>query len=275
MSLSKRFFIVVEWAFGHLLIIYKLTIHVEKNILIIAFYFIGGNAAIVVSTRVAQENLAFKPKIQVLIYPWVQKFFTKLPSQARYGETGILGEAKFGLSRFASWYLGITNITQDLINVYRENEHLGLFDEKEQKRILSLLDTSKIPDKYKPDKAYYETQSNYQIPSKVPENSLLNRDPKVTELIRKLFEPKFSPLLATKEDLVILPKTYLQILEWDSLKDEALLYAERLKEAGVNTHVDFFENAFHGIASMTHGSYGYQIARDMQDKLIKYLKENL
>ena len=260
---------------GHSLIISQaITEHVEKNINT-SFIFIGGNAAIIVSTRVAQENLAIKPKIQVLIYPWVQKFFTKLPSQVRYGETGILGEAKFGLSRFASWYLGITNITQDLVNVYRENEHLGLFEEKEQKRILSLLDTSKIPDKYKPDKAYYETQSKYQIPSNVPEKSFLKRDPKVAELIRKLFDPKLSPLLASNDDLAILPKTYLQILEWDYLKDEALLYAERLKDAGIQTYVDFFENSFHGIVSMTHGIYGYQIARDMQDSLIKYLKENI
>ena len=223
----------------------------------------------------AKENLRVKPKIQVLIYPWILMSFTKLPSQVRYDETGLLGEAKLYLNKLASWYVGITNITQDLLDIYRENEHFNMFDDKEQKRILSLLDTSKIPDKYKPDKAYYETQSNYQIPSKVPENSLLKRDPKVAELIRKLFDPKLSPLLASNDDLTILPKTYLQILEWDYLKDEALLYAERLKDAGIQTHVDFFENSFHGIVSMTHGIYGYQIARDMQDSLVKYLKENL
>lgn len=234
----------------------------------------GGNAAIVVSTRMVKENFAIKPKIQVLIYPWVQMFFTKLPLHIRYAEKTFKGETKTKLSTYASWYLGITNITRDLINIYRKDEHLSMFDDKEQKRILSLLDVTKIPDKYKLYKSDYESLK-YQIPSKVPENSLLKRDPKVAELIRKLFDPKLSPLLASNDDLTILPKTYFQVLGWDSIKDDILLYAERLREAHVDTYVDFYENGFHGICFMTHGSSSYQIARDMQKDLIKYLRNNL
>ena len=58
-------------------------------------------------------------------------------------------------------------------------------------------------------------------------------------------------------------------------KDESILYAERLKEAGVDVFVKFYENAFHGQVPLINHFLGFKIARDMQNDLIKYLKENI
>ena len=38
---------------------------------------------------------------------------------------------------------------------------------------------------------------------------------------------------------------YFILVEFDELKDEGLLYAERLKEANVDCKIAFYENAFH------------------------------
>lgn len=238
----------------------------------------GGDATAVVTMRLIKEKLPM-PKIQVLIYPWLQKIFTKFPSQTRYASTGILGQAKFTLSKFANWYLGITNITDELIQVYRNLELMALVEnESERKFILDeCLDVNKIPMKYKPDTSYYETQRGVleSVPTKLPETSLLRREPELAKKIRMLFKPELSPLLTPNEILAQSPKTYMLVLEWDSLKDEALLYAERLKKAGVDVHVAFYTEAFHGIACMTQSTIGYQKAIEMRDDLVKYLLENL
>jgi neutral cholesterol ester hydrolase 1 len=67
----------------------------------------------------------------------------------------------------------------------------------------------------------------------------------------------------------------LNSIEWDAIKDEGLLYAERLREAGVDVHIEFYENAFHGIAGLVDKKLGYEKARQMQNDLIDYLQQNL
>ena len=65
------------------------------------------------------------------------------------------------------------------------------------------------------------------------------------------------------------------MFEWDELKDEGLLYAERLKEANVDVTVAFYENAFHGMANQVGKQVGLQTAREIQNELIDYLKLNI
>jgi hypothetical protein len=54
-----------------------------------------------------------------------------------------------------------------------------------------------------------------------------------------------------------------------------LLYAERLKKAGVEVNVAFYEKAFHGIMGFTHDLFGYEIARAIENDMINYLRLNL
>ena len=115
-----------------------------------------------------QENLPM-PKLQVLIYPWVQKFFMKFPSFKRYAKTNAFRSSKTSLGRYASWYLGITNTSEELSQVYRGDELFGLIEsESELEFIIDCFDVNKIPDKYKLDKSFYETQSRFEFPTKVP-----------------------------------------------------------------------------------------------------------
>jgi acetyl esterase/lipase len=235
----------------------------------------GANAVAVISQRLLKSNL-HRPKLQVLIYPWVQKIFAKTPSQTRYAATGLTGRGKIGLSKFASWYLGITNVTEEIRSIFLESHLFGMIEgEKERERILGYFDISKIPLAYKPDPVYYETHERVNVPTKVPEHSILRREPELAEKYRTLLDPRVSPLLARNEDLIGLPKAYFIVLEWDPIKDEGLLYAQRLKEAGVDVTIGFYEKAFHGCVGMTQQATGYQISRNMQADLIKYLSENL
>ena len=235
----------------------------DLNRFVVAGDSSGGDAAVLMSMRLKKEKLHM-PKLQLLIYPWVQKIYYKFPSHIRYD--GIR------MGNYTTWYLGINKVSNHLRKVYENGELFGLIgDENRRKFILDCLDVNRIPEIYKPDKSFYDTHSRLELPSQVPETSILKRDENLAKLMEKLFKPEISPLLASREDLVGLPKTYLLTLEWDALKDEALIFGERLKEAGVNTHVAFYQDAFHSMAA----SLGYIKSREMLEDLLKYLEVNL
>lgn len=57
-------------------------------------------------------------------------------------------------------------------------------------------------------------------------------DEETISLMKNAFHRDVSPILADINELRGLPKAYFIICEWDTVKDEALMYAERLKLAG-------------------------------------------
>ena len=86
--------------------------------------------------------------------------------------------------------------------------------------------------------------------------------------------PDVSPGLADSDKLVGLPKAYFIVCEMDPIKDDGLLYSERLKRAGVQVEVNYYEG-YHGIVAEIDEISGYQVARAMLDDLIKYIKANI
>ena len=60
-------------------------------------------------------------------------------------------------------------------------------------------------------------------------------------------DPRASPLLA--EDVAGLPRTYLAVAGFDPLRDEALAYGARLRDAGVEVEIALHEGAIHGFAN--------------------------
>ena len=61
-----------------------------------------------------------------------------------------------------------------------------------------------------------------------------------------LADPLNFPLMA--EDLSNLPPAYVQASEYDTLRDDALIYAGRLKESGNKVILDYQKHGWHGIA---------------------------
>ena len=115
----------------------------------------------------------------------------------------------------------------------------------------SYLNLNKIPAVYKDGRDYYENydsiSNSIYAKESLNKSSILMSDTQINGLARQLLTREISPLLANKKHLVGLPKAYFILVEFDELKDEGLLYAERLKEANVDCKIAFYENAFHGI----------------------------
>jgi hypothetical protein len=61
----------------------------------------------------------------------------------------------------------------------------------------------------------------------------------------------------------------------DPLKDESFIYLERLRKAGVQVELGFYEDGFHGIVTMIDQDIGFNVARKMLDDLIKYIAKNI
>jgi acetyl esterase/lipase len=253
----------------------------DAHKLILAGDSSGGNAAAVMAQRLREEEESqVQPKLQILIYPKTQYVNLRLPSHARYSNSSFTGISK---AKFHAWSLGITERNteyDELLFALEENQQLALVEDQQLlSKYKTYLDPSRIPEKYKLDKGYYadyEKIKNEQFTqSQLPRTNILMRDSNINERVKKLFTRDISPLLADQKYLIGLPKAYFILVEWDELKDEGILYAERLKEAGVDVKVAFYELGFHGIVNSVNRMIGFQASRNMQKDLIEYIKLNL
>ena len=88
-----------------------------------------------------------------------------------------------------------------------------------------------------------------------------------------MLDPYFAPLMA--EDLTHLPQALVYTVEQDVLRDEGILYAHRLKEAG--NKVEHYHNkaGFHGLNSLGLKVLNAQDARESENKIVKFIKDNL
>jgi len=84
-----------------------------------------------------------------------------------------------------------------------------------------------------------------------------------------------SPGLADEEHLTGLPKAYFIIVEWDTFKDESLIYSSRLRNAGVDVNVAFYDNTFHGVLTFVEQGLGYSVAHKMYEDLVEYIHKNI
>ena len=84
-----------------------------------------------------------------------------------------------------------------------------------------------------------------------------------------MLDPYFSPLMA--KDLTHLPKAYVLVSEQDVLRDDGLLYADRLKKAGNDVTLSHHKNAMHGMVI----SLDFPESIVINDKMLAFIKSNL
>ena len=181
--------------------------------------------------------------------------------------------------KLISWYLGIVQPSEEVIENINSNNHTILVkDKKLKENFKSYTDVSLIPSKYKSGKSYYNTHElikNKIIPDSVDKSNILLKDKKLANKLQHVFTTDISPGIAEPERLKGLPKALFIMCEIDALKDQGLIYSERLRNAGVPVDVHFYENCFHGCVGMINERSGFQVAREMKDNLVYFIKQNI
>ena len=164
-------------------------------------------------------------KLQVLMYPVMQGLNFQLPSMMQNKDGPLLTRASM------TYFLGMhMEGNAQRQQIYLDNEHVS---PSFKKTGMSHLDTDRLPKEYR--KGY--VKPNIETGDEAVWNDMKDR----------LLNPYWSPL--TAESVENLPKTYLFTANFDPLRDEGVLYAIRLREAGNDiTHVNS-DIAIHGILS--------------------------
>lgn len=239
----------------------------DTNKVILAGDSAGGNIVAVMTQKLSNNGVK-SPKFQILIYPWMQMFTNRLPSHIKYGKTNFkTGEA-------VAYYFGLTDKRLKAGSIITYNHHTLLIDDENmRKKLMSYTDPALIPEKYKDGCDYYEDYNWHEtFPKESDRLKNVTKDKNIVENLKKIFTDEVSPGLADSEKLKNLPDAYFVIVETDPLKDEGLIYSERLRAAGVKTHVAFYDNAYHGLSQMVDKKEGYNVSRVMLDDLVEHIK---
>ncbi|XP_056421180.1 neutral cholesterol ester hydrolase 1 [Hyla sarda] len=216
----------------------------------------GGNLAAAVCQQLMQdETITIKVKLQALIYPVLQIIDFNTPSYQQNMDMPIV--SRFVMIKF---WLDYLNGSHSFAHALLVNNHTSL-DVSEAVALRQLLNwNSLLPSSFK--KNYKPLLQNIGNPS-------------VAQEIPALFDPRASPLIAHKETLQELPKTYILTCEHDVLRDDGMLYVKRLEEAGVDVTHDHYEDCFHGCMLFATWPTYFSAGARTRDGYIKWLRDNL
>ena len=88
-------------------------------------------------------------------------------------------------------------------------------------------------------------------------------------------DPYVAPLLANDTMLRNLPEAYIITCGYDVIRDDGIMYTERLRNAGTVATLRHYPTGFHNSWLFPHGPLRLQVGSDIVSDLVKALKERL
>lgn len=196
-------------------------------------------------------------KAQVLLYPAVQALDLNTPSYLQNQHMPILPRTL--MVRFWSEYF---TSDKSFFQAMLANKHNG----PESASLLKFVDWGAfLPE-------HFRGGYNYTAP---PVVSATPPSTQGDSPLRNMGDPRASPLLVPDTALRNLPRAYILTCEYDVLRDDGVMYAMRLKRAGVDVTHEHYPGGFHGALMFTTWPAEFEIAHRMTDNLIGWLKHNL
>ena len=183
-----------------------------------------------VALALAKERDSTLPKIklQSLIYPALQAFDFNLPAYITHADgPGIL--RKNGMVNY--WLLyAFGNIS--FHKAFITNNHIS--EELRQSKYASYVDIDMLPREIKDS---IKGKQTYSTGNKSISDAIQNI----------ILDSKYAPLMASDEDLALLPPTFILITEFDVLRDDGFLAVERLRKLGVPVERIYLPGEQHGL----------------------------
>uniref|UniRef100_A0A8C6V1F5 Neutral cholesterol ester hydrolase 1a n=1 Tax=Neogobius melanostomus TaxID=47308 RepID=A0A8C6V1F5_9GOBI len=217
----------------------------------------GGNLAAAVAQEISQDSsMKVKFSAQALIYPVVQALDFNTPSDLQNQNMPVL--SRFFLVKFWLQYLGVD---LSLMGQFLSNNHSSLQQSLLTPELRARFDWTTLlsPEQQKDYRPVVADEGLEGILEKVP----------------GLLDVRASPLLAESEVLSKCPKAYIMTCELDVLRDDGLMYARRLQEAGVTVTSVHYQDGFHGCFSFLFWPLEFDVGKRALRDYINWLQDNL
>lgn len=212
----------------------------------------GGNlAAAVTQTLASEPSLSAGFRLQALIYPVLQALDFQTSSYQQNQNVPILYRTI--MVRFWLQYLDLDPALEPQVLA---NHHSARLNSSVRAKINWT------------DLVSAATRKHY-----VQVNSSSSYVAMETDI--KFLDVRASPLLADSAVLRGVPKAYVLTCEFDVLRDDGMMYARRLSEAGVSVTSDHYDDGFHGCMVFANLPMRSSVGRRSEEGFIRWLDQNL
>ena len=187
-----------------------------------------------VSLVLAKEDNPALPKIRFmsLDYPALQAFDFYLPCYIQYEKGPGFLNKKVMIEYWLLYAFG----NLDYFDLFAKNAHLS-------ENVRQSNHAYKVSSQYLPDR-YRKVLTGQEFPLHETQSEVVK---KIEQIV---LNPLFAPLMAPDEDLAKLPTTYIFNAEFDALRDDGFILAERLRSVGVQVEHSFCPAEEHGVINL-------------------------
>ncbi|XP_010888412.2 neutral cholesterol ester hydrolase 1 isoform X2 [Esox lucius] len=216
----------------------------------------GGNLAAAVAQQIsADDSMSVKFRVQALIYPVLQALDFNTPSYQQNHNVPILH--RHLMARFWLLYLGADpSLLPHILSSPSSLLHPSILP-----AIRSHLNwTALIPTKHQKHYRPIATETGSR---------------EVTQEVPGLVDVRAAPLLAEQGVLGRTPQAYVMTCEFDVLRDDGLMYARRLQDAGVRVTSDHYDDGFHGCMAFAFWPFRFSVGQRSLGSYIHWLDHNL
>ncbi|GFO43477.1 neutral cholesterol ester hydrolase 1-like [Plakobranchus ocellatus] len=228
-------------------------LHVCNDMVIIAGDGAGGNLAAAVANEMSSLI-----RMQILINPALQMMNFATPSYQDFGNDSLLPGITSSEKEISNW-IRYGDINPDLAPLLSNNTHISLHH---YNFLSSYIDSHKrLPVDLNVTQTHtiHNTERNENLPSQLDELVL---------------DSRFCPMFTS--DVRNLAHTYIITSQYDVLRDEGIMYANRLKESGVKVNLAHYWHGFHGFFLFAGGGWiELSESKKAMDDLVKYLHTNI
>ncbi|XP_060053622.1 arylacetamide deacetylase-like isoform X2 [Erinaceus europaeus] len=209
----------------------------------------GGNLAAAVVQQLRDDpDVKVKIKIQVLVYPALQTLDFDSPSYRENGHFPLFTKS-LTVRAWSEYFTTDRSLEKAMLS----NQHVPL----ESSHLFKFVNwSSLLPERFTKGHVYNNpTFGGSELSKKYP----------------GFLDVRAAPLLADDSKLRGLPVTYILTCQYDVLRDDGVMYATRLRNAGVRVTHNHIEDGFHGALF----SHELKIGSRTENQYISWLSENL
>lgn len=161
------------------------------------------------------------------------------------------------------YFFHYMSLDHSLFNAFRNNLHTSAEFKKGKYRFL--FDQRK----YLPAE-YIRSAKLKQIGNDIEQ---VGNETLFNELKDKLLTPTIFPMMASDEELSTFPFTYVMAAGYDLIRDDAIMFAERLRHLNVEVQLSHFPDGFHNDLIMFDGPFKTDVGVRTVMDMVKVLKK--